>query len=75
MPWSYFDWILTMRPGVFGLHGGIANPTGVALIAIDTVMTIGSMPFIRKKKLYQACHMHAPAVQRGFTPNSCRFST
>ncbi len=46
--WSYYDWILTMRPGVFGLLPGIANLTGVALIAILTLMVICSMPSVRR---------------------------
>jgi hypothetical protein len=29
--------------------GGFANPTGVALIVILTVMVICSMPFVRKR--------------------------
>jgi ferredoxin-NADP reductase len=46
--WSYFDIILTNQPGVFGFPGGMANPSGVALLAIITVMTICSLPFIRR---------------------------
>ena len=37
-----------MRPGVFGLIGGIANPSGVALILILSTMVICSLPFVRR---------------------------
>eukprot|EP00090_Calanus_glacialis_P005272 TRINITY_DN14088_c0_g1_i1.p1 TRINITY_DN14088_c0_g1~~TRINITY_DN14088_c0_g1_i1.p1 ORF type:complete len:1071 (+),score=285.92 TRINITY_DN14088_c0_g1_i1:327-3215(+) len=46
--WAYSDWIFTSQPGVFGLVGGYANPTGVALIIILTVMVICSMSFVRR---------------------------
>ena len=46
--WNEGQWLFTVNPGVFGLVGGIANPSGFALIAIITVMTICSMPFVRK---------------------------
>ena len=47
-PWSYYEWIFTMRPGIFGLIPGIANITGIALIGILTVMVVCSMPFVRR---------------------------
>lgn len=47
-PWTLFDWILTDRPHVFGLMPGWANPTGVALIIILTIMVMGSLPFVRR---------------------------
>ena len=34
--------------GMFGLILGIANPTGVALIIIVTIMVICSLPIVRK---------------------------
>jgi hypothetical protein len=42
------DWLLTSKPGQFGLVGGVANPTGVALIVILLVMCIGSQTFVRR---------------------------
>jgi len=51
--WGYHDWILSWSPGVFGIIGGIANPTGVALIIILTVMAICSMPFVRKSGRFE----------------------
>ena len=47
-PWNIGQWLFTVSPGVFGLVGGLANPSGFALIVIITVMTICSMPFVRK---------------------------
>jgi hypothetical protein len=47
-PWTLYDWLFTMRPGVFGLLPGIANVTGVALIAVLTLMVLCSMPFVRR---------------------------
>ena len=40
--------IKSILAGLFGLIGGVANPSGVALIVILTVMVICSMPFVRK---------------------------
>lgn len=42
------EWLLTSKPGLFGLVGGGANPTGVALIVILFIMTTCSMPFVRR---------------------------
>jgi len=42
------DWLLTSKPGMFGLVGGVANPTGVALILILVVMCICSQAFVRR---------------------------
>lgn len=42
------DWLLTSKPGMFGLVGGVANPTGVALIIILVVMCICSQSFVRR---------------------------
>ena len=47
-PWNYYEWILTSSPHVFGLMPGWANPTGVALICILTVMVICSLPYVRR---------------------------
>ncbi|KAG7209856.1 hypothetical protein KM043_011459 [Ampulex compressa] len=42
------EWMLTSRPGLFGLIHGGANPTGIALLVILIVMTVCSMPFVRR---------------------------
>ncbi|KAK2589308.1 hypothetical protein KPH14_007859 [Odynerus spinipes] len=42
------EWLLTTKPKMFGLLPGCANPTGVALIIILIIMTVCSMPFVRR---------------------------
>lgn len=42
------EWMLTDRPAKFGLIDGYANPTGIILIFILAVMTMCSMPFVRR---------------------------
>ena len=44
---------LHSRPGVFGLIHGVANPTGIALIIILTIMVICSMDFVRRSGYFQ----------------------
>ena len=46
--YTFLDWLLTSRPGLFGTVGGVANPTGVALVAVVTVITVCSMTWVRK---------------------------
>merc|ERR1719419_1446665 len=48
-PWTYAEWLLTMKPHMFGMMHGIANPSGVALIIILTVMFVCSLPFVRRR--------------------------
>jgi len=47
--WSYGEWIFTMQPHMFGMMHGIANPSGVALIIILTIMFVCSLPFVRRR--------------------------
>ena len=42
------EWLLTSKPRRFGLVAGGANPTGVVLIVILAVMSVCSMPFVRR---------------------------
>ncbi|KAJ8708862.1 hypothetical protein PYW08_010244 [Mythimna loreyi] len=42
------EWLLTEKPGLFGMVGGCANPTGIALCVILLVMFVCSQPFIRR---------------------------
>ncbi|XP_032676109.1 NADPH oxidase 5 [Odontomachus brunneus] len=42
------EWLLTSRPGHFGLVAGSAYPTGVALLIILFIMTLCSMSFVRR---------------------------
>lgn len=46
--WTTSEWLLTSRPGLFGLVPGWANPTGVALLVVMLVMVLCSQPFIRR---------------------------
>ncbi|XP_063222700.1 NADPH oxidase 5 [Bacillus rossius redtenbacheri] len=46
--YTLYEWLMTSEPGLFGLVGGAANPTGVALVAILVVMFICSQPFVRR---------------------------
>jgi len=75
-PYGVADWLLTTRPGVFGLLGGWANPTGVALVLLLTLMTACSLPCVRKGGYFQVFYyshlsywpfavllvLHAPAA-------------
>lgn len=42
------EWMLTTRPGLFGLSAGCANPTGILLAIILTIMFVCSQPFVRR---------------------------
>ncbi|XP_018332506.1 NADPH oxidase 5 [Agrilus planipennis] len=42
------EWLFTSRPGLFGLIGGWANPTGVLLFIILLIMFICSQAFVRR---------------------------
>ncbi|XP_064074714.1 NADPH oxidase 5 isoform X2 [Vanessa tameamea] len=42
------EWIFTTKPGLFGLCGGYANPTGVALCVALFGLSISSRPALRK---------------------------
>ena len=54
-PWTYYEWLFTMRPGIFGLIGGIANPSGLALMLILTTMVVCSLPFVRRGGYFEVC--------------------
>jgi len=83
--WSYTDWLFTSAPGVFGSVGGYANPTGVALIFILTVMVVCSMSFIRRSGYFLVFYfshlnyvlywalllLHAPAFWKWFIVFGC----
>lgn len=47
------EWLFTMKPEKFGLIEGIANPTGIALMIILTLMVICSLPFVRKSGYFE----------------------
>ncbi|XP_055323484.1 superoxide-generating NADPH oxidase heavy chain subunit C isoform X2 [Sitodiplosis mosellana] len=42
------EWLLTTKPGLFGLCGGCANPTGIALFFVLIIMFLCSQPFVRR---------------------------
>uniref|UniRef100_A0A1Y1K502 NADPH oxidase 5 n=1 Tax=Photinus pyralis TaxID=7054 RepID=A0A1Y1K502_PHOPY len=42
------EWIFTSKPGLFGLVGGIANPTGIVLVIILLIMFACSQTFVRR---------------------------
>ena len=52
-PWTYMDWIFTSNPHLLGLIQGLANPTGVALMAIMTIIFVCSLPFIRRRGFFE----------------------
>lgn len=80
--WSYSDWILSLKPGLFGLVGGVANPTGVGLLAIMIIMFICSLPFVRRTGHFEVFYfthylyvlyyvlliLHAPEFWKWFLP-------
>ncbi|BES91416.1 NADHypothetical protein oxidase [Nesidiocoris tenuis] len=46
--WTLTEWLLTTKPGLYGLIPGVANPTGVALVFILGIMFICSQTFVRR---------------------------
>ncbi|KAG6451715.1 LOW QUALITY PROTEIN: NADPH oxidase 5 [Manduca sexta] len=46
--WTLYEWLLTERPGLFGLVHGAANPTGAALLVLLAVMLLCSQPCVRR---------------------------
>jgi len=46
---TYAEWLMTAKPGVFGLIPGWAMPTGVALTLVMTIIAMGAIPWIRRK--------------------------
>ena len=85
--WTYMHWIMTTMPGVFGMPHGVANPSGVALIIILTVMFVCSLSFVRRSGYFQVfyvTHMlyffywgllliHAPEFWKWFIGPACIF--
>ena len=53
MKYSYWDWMMTTKPGVFGLSGGVGNPSGLGLMLIMMVMTVYSLSFVRRSGNFQ----------------------
>lgn len=47
------EWMLTTRPGLYGLCNGCANPTGIGLATILLIMFVCSAPFVRRKGSFE----------------------
>ena len=45
--YSYFEWIFTSSPGIFGYPGGFACITGICLIIVLTIMVGFALPCVR----------------------------
>ena len=55
---------MTSTPGVFGLVAGMANPTGVVLLLVLSIMVICSMKWVRKSGNFEVrIKMAQPEVQ------------
>ena len=81
-PWSYMEWILTSKPGLFGLVPGFANPTGVGLMVTMIIIFVCSLPFVRRRghfEIFYFSHylylvyyvlltLHAPQFYMWFLP-------
>ena len=71
-----------MNPGLFGICGGIANPTGIGLFIIMVIIFFSSLPFVRRRgyfELFFFTHylyilylilliLHAPEFWKWFLP-------
>lgn len=47
------EWLLTSKPGLFGLINGWANPTGVALLVILCIIFFCSQAFVRRSGFFE----------------------
>ncbi|XP_023338172.1 NADPH oxidase 5 [Eurytemora carolleeae] len=85
--WTVWSWLLTSTPGIFGLLPGLANPTGVALVIILSIMIICSMKWVRKSGNFEIFYwthflylvfwllviLHAPNFWKWFIGPCCLF--
>ncbi|KPJ03893.1 NADPH oxidase 5 [Papilio xuthus] len=46
--YTVWEWVGTTRPGMFGLVGGVANPTGLALVVVLAILSTCSRPAVRR---------------------------
>ncbi|XP_045455112.1 uncharacterized protein LOC123664638 [Melitaea cinxia] len=54
------EWVFTSKPGLFGLCGGCANPTGILLCIVLFGLSISSRPALRKGGCFEVfyfCHL------------------
>ena len=54
--YSISEWLFTTKPGVYGLIPGVANITGWALLIIALIISISSLPFVRKGGNFEVPH-------------------
>ena len=80
--WSLLDWLLSRRPGLFGLLPGVANPTGIGLLITIVIIFACSLPYIRRRghfEIFYFSHylylvyyvlliLHAPEFWKFFLP-------
>ena len=59
------EWLLTDKPKLFGLVGGLANPTGIALIVILVIMFICSQPFVRRGGCFEVIKKKLTVISTG----------
>eukprot|EP00095_Tigriopus_kingsejongensis_P006523 maker-scaffold172_size289735-snap-gene-1.32 protein:Tk06523 transcript:maker-scaffold172_size289735-snap-gene-1.32-mRNA-1 annotation:"nadph oxidase" len=78
--YSFAEWLFTSKPGLFGTVGGIANPTGVAILILFQIMFVCSMKWVRKGGYFEVFYwthllyvfywviliLHAPAFWKWF---------
>ena len=62
--WNYGEWLFTSKPGVFGMIGGCANPTGVSLIVILTIMVLCSLPCVRRSGRFEVSPLRCNKITK-----------
>lgn len=82
------EWLFTSSPGVFGLIPGWANPTGICLWIILSIMVLCSMRWVRESGNFEVfywthflylpfwllCVLHAPNFWKWFIGPFCIFA-
>lgn len=81
------EFFFTSRPGLFGLIGGWANPTGFILLVILMIMFVCSLPFVRRGGSFEVFYwthllyvaffvlviLHGPVFWKWFIIPGCIF--
>ena len=73
--YTFDDWLLTARPGIFGTVSGWANPTGVVLVFIFLIMFICSMKWVRKGGYFEVSTLERRSQVKAFKINSSNYSS
>jgi len=55
-PYTYFEWLFTRKPGMFGMAGS-ASLSGIALMLVLLVIFICSLPFVRRSGHFQVFYV------------------